>query len=268
MAQRESAVKTTIVIPAAGQGTRLRPLTDDIPKCMVAVHGKPLLHWQLAVQADVDAEVVVVCGYRPDRIDAPGAILRDNPDYYSTNMVRTLMCAEGDFGDHLVISYGDIIYETPLLRGLIDCPDEIAVVVDKDWLPYWRQRFEDPLSDAETLRLDSGRITEIGGKPDSVDDIQGQFIGLVGFRSRGLEWMRQVIAEAQQLQSKGETLPGCPRNLDGLYTTDLLQELIRRGHPVTPVFSDGGWLEVDSVSDLELAENLSTSREGQLRILR
>jgi len=57
------------VVPAAGEGTRLRPLTAEQPKGLVDVAGKPLLSHVFETLADLDvSEIVVVVGYRGDEI--------------------------------------------------------------------------------------------------------------------------------------------------------------------------------------------------------
>ena len=67
-----------------------------------------------------------------------------------------------EFTDELIISYGDIVYSRHTHK-LIHSNSDISVVVDMDWQQYWSQRSDDPLSDAETLRLSQdGRILEIG----------------------------------------------------------------------------------------------------------
>ncbi|MEO1269765.1 MAG: phosphocholine cytidylyltransferase family protein [Myxococcota bacterium] len=262
-------MNTTVIIPAAGQGTRLRPLTDNCPKCLVPLHGRPLLSWQLGALRQWDLQVGVVRGYLGHQIQFEGVEMRDNPDYSVTNMVRTIMCAEDLFGSHMIISYGDIVYEPSVIGALLRSQAAVSVVVDTQWLPYWQQRFDRPLDDAETLRLEGTRIMEIGGKATDLSQIEGQFIGLVSFRGVGLSWMRAVCEEAKRLQAKGQRLPGCPRGFDDLYTTDLLQALIAQGRPVQAVWTEGKWLEVDSVSDRDLGESLShPTDEGWLSIAR
>ena len=80
------------LILAAGQGTRLRPYTNDRPKCMVALAGKPLLHRQMAAMAacGVSNGITVIGGYRSGDLDTLGGDLVLNPEYATTNMVRTL----------------------------------------------------------------------------------------------------------------------------------------------------------------------------------
>ena len=86
-----------IIILAAGQGTRLRPLTDDRPKCMVEVNGTSIIERQLNTMHACgikDENITIVCGYCSD-------ILKDrfkdtkihfivNEQYDSTNMVFSL----------------------------------------------------------------------------------------------------------------------------------------------------------------------------------
>ena len=88
------------IIVAAGRGRRLGTETDGIPKCMVTVGGRPILHWQLdaLAAAGVD-DVVIVRGYLGDRIagaDRRGTALRfiDNPDWANNNILTSLLYAE------------------------------------------------------------------------------------------------------------------------------------------------------------------------------
>lgn len=57
------------VIMAAGLGTRLRPLTDDTPKPMIRVGGRPILEWSLEALPDGIEDVVLVVNYFRDRIE-------------------------------------------------------------------------------------------------------------------------------------------------------------------------------------------------------
>jgi NDP-sugar pyrophosphorylase family protein len=131
-------------------------------------------------------------------------------------------------------------------------------VVDRQWRRYWAERFEDPLSDAETLKLDAaGTITEIGQKPVSYDDIMAQYIGLVAFRGNGVSALLAAHDAAKADDKMGHPPFGGVRSLDKLYMTDLLQGLIARQVPLSAVPVDRGWVEVDSVKDLAIAQTIA-----------
>src|SRR5581483_2753481 len=145
----------TVIILAAGSGSRLLPLTAERPKCMVPLKGRPLLEWQLAAAREAGAtRVVVVTGYKAESVAARGIVTVSNPRFATTNMVESLWCAEEHFGDEFTVSYGDIAYEPGVLAELWAEPRRSAVVVDDAWREYWSRRFSDVLSDAESLRID------------------------------------------------------------------------------------------------------------------
>ena len=247
-----------LIVLAAGTGSRLAPLTDDRPKCLVELGGKPLLQWTLdaAAAAGID-EVVVIGGYRAKQLRPFDVTLLVNEDFATTNMVHTLFLARDHFGDGFVMSYGDIIYAPDVLRRLIETPPGVNVVVDRQWRPYWERRFDDPLQDAETLRFGAdGRIVEIGRHPSSLDEIAAQYIGLVAFTGGGVAALEGAMAAARVDQAAGRHPFGGPRPLDALYMTDLLQGMIARGGRVMPVPIDSGWVEIDSPRDLAVAEEL------------
>ena len=66
------------------------------------------------------------------------------------------------------------------LQSILKSEADISVVIDKDWRKYWSARMENPLEDAETLKInEEGTIKELGKKPTSYDEIEGQYIGLI-----------------------------------------------------------------------------------------
>lgn len=258
-----------LIILAAGEGRRLRPLTADRPKCLVELAGRPLLDWQLAAaRACGIEEVVVVGGHGLARLEGHLEGRREvtlvrNPDYAATNMVHTLFRARRWFGDGFVMSYGDIVYAPRLLAALLASRAEVGVVVDRGWRGYWQARFADPLSDAESLRLGpSGRIAEIGRPAQSLDEIEAQYIGLAAFRGAGVAALEAAHEAARAQAAQGRPPFGGPRGLDGLYMTDLLQGMIGLGAPLTAIPTDRGWAEIDGPGDLALAERLAA--EGAL----
>ena len=248
---------TRALILAAGQGTRLRPLTEDRPKCLVSLLGKTLLERQIAVleQAGV-TDIHVVAGYRADQIQAVAESCSINERYASTNMVATLFSAQGYFpqqGD-LLICYGDIVYQVENLRALLSGSDEIDLMIDSHWRQYWELRLEDPLEDAETLVLDdAGFVTELGKKPRSFDYIQGQYTGLIKIRQDKITELIDVYHDLD----RAAVYDG--QDFDNMYMTGFLQFLIDQGWKAKACIVQNGWLEVDSVEDLRLYEELAAA---------
>ena len=220
-----------------------------------------MLEWQLeAARLSGITDIVVVGGYRSDQLEGYDATLVVNDRYESTNMVESLFCAESYFGSDFVLSYGDIVYGPTLLRRLMRSEAHAGVVIDRAWRSYWEMRFENPLDDAESLRITpDGRICSIGQIETDADRIEGQYIGLMRFRSDGIDALRDTYRHAAAAQKSGSKPFSGKRTLDGLYMTDLLQGMIGLGYHLTAVPVHGGWLEIDSTRDLAVAETLLES---------
>jgi L-glutamine-phosphate cytidylyltransferase len=240
------------IVLAAGQGTRLMPLTQDKPKCLVPLKGTPLIEYQLEALRHLGVEdVTVVSGYRAEALDAYGLRRVHNPEFATTNMVHSLFCAEKELSGDVILSYGDIIFEPRVLESLEQCRGDIAVVVDRGWQSLWQLRMEDVLSDAETMKIDDkGHIRELGKKPRSLDEIQGQYIGLMRFSGRIWNEVRRIYhALAPGARYDGRPLPQ-------MFMTSFLQILADEGIALHAALVDHGWLEVDTVRDKEAYERL------------
>ena len=245
------------IVLAAGEGSRLRPYTLERPKCLVEVDGRSLLDRQLDIlTSEGVSDIVIIGGYLADKLKGRGTRQYHNPRYDETNMVWTLFCAENELEGDVIVTYGDIVYSADVLKALLADTSDIAVTIDLDWEEYWRARLEDPLSDAETLKLsDEGHILELGKNPKSMDEIEGQYMGLMKFSSSGVEKLKNVFKESLK---KG-FIQG--KNPENAYMTDLIQEMIDEGHTVQSVPVHGGWIEVDTVEDLESEVTLKRIRE-------
>lgn len=239
-----------MIILAAGQGIRLKPYTDDRPKCMVEYRNRPIIDYILeTADAAGISDIAVVNGYRKDVLTeylGRGRLTYyTNERYNSTNMVSTLFSAQDFMDDDLIISYADIIYSKEILCALAASGDDFSVVVDRKWKELWSQRMANPLDDAETLKLSDGKIIELGKKAKSYDEIQGQYIGLIKISKNVLN---RVIDFYHSID-KSKVYDG--KDFDNIYMTSFIQLIIDNLLDVKPVFIDGGWIEIDEVGDLK-----------------
>ena len=253
-----------VIILAAGQGTRLRPLTDDKPKCMVEVNGKSIIERQLSVMYNCgirEEDITIVAGYQGEALQRvlknTGINIIINADYENTNMVCSLMCAREimEGGDDILISYGDIIYSEGVLRTILASEEEASVIVDDGWYSYWSERCENPLDDAETLLFDEESfLVEIGQKTTDLSRVQSQYIGLMRFQGNGVKAVLALAEEAEERSRKGMPLWRTSRTYRKMYMTDLLQGLIDEGSKLKAVHIDRGWFEIDDCEDLKVVE--------------
>jgi L-glutamine-phosphate cytidylyltransferase len=244
-----------VIILAAGEGKRLRPLTDDRPKAMVKLFGMSLLERQINTFRECGInEIIVVTGYKDETIDLKNIKKYKNFDYASTNMVETLFCAENEMDEQIIISYGDIIFEKKVLTSLINSDEDYSVVIDKNWRKYWESRFTDPLIDAESLILDSmNNIIEIGQTTKNIDDIQGQYIGLMKFQGSGLKFLRNFYQKTKEEAKKtGENSLNSNIDFKKSYMTDFIQGLINAGCKIKAISINNGWLELDNNDDYKI----------------
>lgn len=234
------------VILAAGRGSRLQKLTEHKPKCLTAVGGHPLIAWQLAALKKAGSkEVTVITGYKAELLQGFGDSHRHNARWEETNMVQTLLCARDVFTEDVIVSYSDILYGADIPQALSREKGDIVISYDTQWRGLWEARFDSPLNDAETFKIDAhGIIHEIGRKPKSFDEIQGQYMGLLKFSPRGFKEVEDLVA----------SLPDeIGQKLD---MTGLLGRLIEKGTVVRGMPIDGGWCEIDTPADLRVARKL------------
>ena len=228
------------IILAAGRGSRMLSLTDNMPKSLVLLRGKPLIEHQINafLKAGV-REIIIITGYQSQYLEPWGDIRIYNPRWQNTNMVYSLMCAK----DYLVkedclVSYSDIFFYSPIVLELINCKSRLAISYDPNWLDLWSRRFEFPLDDAETFKIDKNDwLIEIGHKTNKIEDINGQYMGLLKFKC---EFWRNYL----------------PKIHDNLQMTHFLSNLLELKFSIKAIKNCEPWGEIDSASDLKLMEKI------------
>lgn len=253
MFERECAHFMRAILLAAGRGSRMEKFTVDRPKCLLEVGGRALIDWQLEAlrQAGME-EIGIVRGYLGNKLKREFVTFFDNPRWQQTNMLASLLCAEEwlKTADTLV-SYTDIIYSADTVRRLVEARGDIAISYDKKWLPLWKARFQDPLGDAESFRVDAGGLLlEIGHRVQDLAVIQGQYMGLLKFSVPGWQQVTGFISSLS------------PQEADSMSMTSMLSCLLERGVKIHAVPIEESWFEIDSENDLTLCESWLTS--GQI----
>ncbi|MCC5855529.1 MAG: phosphocholine cytidylyltransferase family protein [Idiomarina sp.] len=249
-----------VVILAAGQGTRLRPYTNEKPKCMVELCEKPLLEYQLdAFRKAGVSDITVIAGYQQDKINQAGVKKVINEKYASTNMVSTLMCAKElfDGSDDVLITYGDIVYEQRILDAILSASGPVAITIDREWRRLWALRMDNPLKDAETLRLSGDQVLELGKRPKNYEEIEGQYMGLIKVSAeKACDFVRTWEQMDRTALYDGQ-------DFDNMYLTSFIQYLIDDNWFVRAVPVVNGWLEIDTVDDLKFYEDFIRSGTGK-----
>ena len=243
------------IIIAAGSGTRLWPLSDDRPKCMLAVNGKPIIEHQLASLRQCGiTDITIVKGYKAEKIDPPGTKTVINSDYVNNNILESLFYAEAELTGDVVVSYSDIVYRTEVLATLLRSTADISVVVDADWKDVYVGRTQHPFDQAEKVVVADGVVRRIGKHLEERES-DGEFIGMARFSADGCAVLRTVHDEVKR---RGLDAPfQHAKAFRKAYLTDIFQELIDRGQTVVPVAISGGWREIDTIEDLEKASELT-----------
>ncbi len=247
-----------VIILAAGEGSRLRPLTLEKPKCLVELFGKSILKWQLDVfnHFNID-EIIIVKGYMEEKINFSGIKYCINKNFQNTNMIETLFTARKEMNDSIIVSYGDIIFEKNIFEKLLLDDSDISVIVDTNWKNYWKARFQNPLNDAESLTIDKqGYITSIGQKTKNFSEIQAQYIGLMKFQNNGLTRLKSFYDKSKQTAKIDKNPLNSKLSFEKSYMTDLLQAMINDKTKIKALPIQNSWLELDSYDDFKLYEQM------------
>jgi choline kinase len=137
------------IILAAGASTRLRPLTEDLPKCLLPLNRDVVIDHQIRCLARFAVDhILVVAGYKRDLVQEhvanaetsiPISVIQ-NELFQQTDNAFSLSLALDHINvnnDTVLLLDGDILFEVELLKELIDSPHDNACIVDnrKEVLP-------------------------------------------------------------------------------------------------------------------------------------
>ena len=245
-----------VIILAAGMGSRLRPLTNDKPKCMIKLFNETLIERQIKIFHSCNInDITIVTGYRSEVIDIPDVNYVKNENYETTNMNESLFCALEPSNSHVLVTYSDIVFEQKIIQQMLEITDGIRLAVNLNWKKYYQNRKNHPLSEAENVLVENERILQI--RKNISKSLQNQQIGeFLGIMMLSSDHVKILLERYSYLKKNHIGAFHNSSSLSNAYITDMLQEIINCGINVNPVFTEGRWFEIDTPEDLKNVEKL------------
>ena len=230
------------VVLAAGSSTRLYPVTENVPKCLLEVGGQTLLEHHLdALAAAGSSDAIVVTGYLSnlltEKIESVAArypfrfSFAYNARFAETNNLYSLWTArEFVEGDDFLCLHADVLFHPEILRAGAESGDDICLVADRE-----------VLEETMKLKTEGTRVVAVG-KHVTEREATGTFLGLAKFSAEG---GRRMLTETARLVEANET---------NVYFTRAIESLIVENFPVAARFIENlPWIEIDFPEELERA---------------
>jgi len=242
-----STTATKAVILSAGIGSRIRPLTDNCPKTLLAVGGITILERMLThIQAGGIDEIVLVLGYLHEQIENfvrttfPDLTVQFviNSRYYETNTGYSLMLVE-DFiaGSAFVKFDGDVVFDEAILRQLLASQDANCLCIDRDIQ-----------IDSEEVKVVLAHDTLImrASKDIPPADAIGESIGIEKISG---DTANRLFAELRVMMDCGENLQ---EYYEAAYERLIAKDVAFHAVDITGL----KWTEIDTRQDFDYAERI------------
>src|SRR5580692_3751970 len=242
-----SAAPRAAVVLAATRGRGLEAMTVERPKVMLPIAGKPLLRWLVdGFKKQNINDITVVGGYRADAIDTAGIKLVVNERYAETGELSSLACAIESLESDAVISYGDLLFRSYVLRDLVESKADFSVVVDSLMSGSSNRTVRDfaycSRGDDRGLFGTPVLLERVTSAADAERAPRGRWIGILNVSRAGLAKLKATV----------KTLRSEP-SFDALDMPALLNALIAGGAKIEVLYVHGHWRGVNDLDDLREA---------------
>ena len=246
------------IIIAAGSGKRISKDVEDIPKSMVKINGQPIIKYQLSAlkQVGID-EIVVITGPHSEKFYLDNVKYVKDQNYSKHDILGSLMEAKDFLKNNVLVMYSDIIFESKIIKQILDSKGDISIAVDMNWDKMYEGRTDHPRSEAENVQLNNvQKITKIKKNIQNENNSIGEFLGIIKFSPRG---SKLFVKKYEELIKTHDGIFQQAASISMAYLTDMIQELIDSKMDVEPVLIIGKWCEIDTMQDLKNAEKLFSS---------
>jgi len=236
------------IILSAGQGRRLMPLTMNMPKCCLPLHGVSILEWQLSqiAKCEID-EVVVVTGFEHQVVDSivdrvKGISVRTlhNPMFAHTDNLGTCWEARFEMGGPFVLMNGDTLFEAAVLQRLLACDKGFPITLATDTKTHF------DLDDMKII-TDEDRLLKVSKQLD-ISLVDGESIGLMVFNEKGA---KAFTGKLEEMMDKSDALK--------LWYLSAIDQLASTGIAGICRIDGLSWCEVDDAADFKAAAGVVES---------
>ena len=235
------------IVLAASRGDELGELTKDKPKTMVPIRGVPILaHIMDAYNTVGIKDICVVRGYKKEAVNLPHVTYVDNDDFAATGELDSLLKAlqAKDYHDQdIIISYGDVLFNSYIPQALLQENDDFVIFVDSDWEEKTSYTRLGGFAECTAPNSRKTFHTDIHLKQLSTDihrdKIHGVWMGFLKVSASG----------ASQLQKLLPNLLAVPENRKAGMAT-LFQELLKQHQPIRVLYTVGHWLDINHLDDV------------------
>lgn len=244
------------VFIAAGQGSRLGSLTNDLPKPLVDVNGKSIIERQIDLLHKKNInDIVIVTGYKKEKFTFKNIEYVFNPNFLIDEQAGSLMSARQKFSGDVLVMFGDILFDEQILEQVLNANGQISIAIDKDWEKSYQERNDNPIDKADKVLLKNNKIIKISAEQiraeQNVDT--GELLGIMKLSSEG---SKILIEHYEKLENNHTGKFHDAESFKKAKFVDILQELISTGIDINPIVISGNWCEIDTPDDLTRAKKI------------
>lgn len=241
---------------AAGEGSRMGHLTQEIPKPLVDVNGKSIIERQLNLLKNNNiTDITIITGPHQEKFNFKNVNYMNDKEFKEHDQLGSLMFARDIINDEVIILFADIIFEESILEQILQSKSEISIAVDLDWEKSYMNRPDNPFDGADKVRIEQGKATRIfkNAKKDDDDFSIGEFIGLMKLSKEGA---KKFVEHYNKLELSHSGIFHDAESLQKAKLIDLLQELIEKNIDIDTTSITGKWCEIDTQQDLQIAKDI------------
>ena len=244
------------IILAAGEGSRMGKLTQNIPKPLVMVNGKSIIERQLSILKQNDIlDIIIVTGPHYEKFNFKNVVYVNDLDHKKHDTLGSLIIARDYMNDEIIITYADQIFDEKIMESVNNFSGDIGIAVDLDWEKNYEDRDQHPKSEAENVLINGNEILELRKNISECKENEkiGECLGLMKFSRKASKVFLDKYSELET-SHKGK-FHNAP-SLEKALISDMLQELIVSGIRISPIYVSGKWCEIDTPQDLQIARKL------------